>query len=373
MNRIIYIIATLIFITACNHKSEKTEEKVESPTDIVQMNDAQQKMAGIATGHTEIKTVSGGLKVTGRIDVPPQNMVSISFPLGGYLKSTQMLPGMHVAKGEVIAVMEDPQYIQLQQDYLTTKEKLAVAVKEYNRQKELNISKASSDKVFEQSEAEYRTLEITLRSLAEKLSLIGVDAASLNAAAISKAVLLRSPINGFVSKVNVNIGKYVNPTDVLFEIVDPRDIHLALTIFEKDIAGLSIGQRVMASTNNGSKQYLCKIILIGQDVSPDRSIEVHCHFEQYDKALIPGMFMNAEIENNNRQAWALPEEAVVRYGNKEYVFIRQSANSFFMQPVTTGDRENGFIEIKDSLQGKDVVVKGAYAILMKAKNTEEEE
>ena len=63
--------------------------------------------------------------------------------------------------------------------------------------------------------------------------MININPEKLNAENISRYSSVPSPISGFVSKVNVNIGKYVNPADVIFEIVNPTDIHLALDVFEK--------------------------------------------------------------------------------------------------------------------------------------------
>jgi cobalt-zinc-cadmium efflux system membrane fusion protein len=282
---------------------------------------------------------------------------------------------MHVSKGEVIAVMEDQQYIQLQQDYLLAKTKLGFMLNEYNRQKELNLSKASSDKVFQQTESEFISQKITLKSLAEKLKLIGLNPETVNENTISKSINIYSPINGYVTMVNVNIGKYSQPSEVLFELVNPTDIHLALTIFEKDLAQIEIGQKLVAYTNNKpNEKHPCEIILVGHSVSNDRITEVHCHFLDYDKTLLPGMYMNAEIELKKNDAFVLPEDAIVRFENIQYVFVEKDKNNFEMVAVTTGSIENGFIEILDAekLLAKNIVIKGAYSILMKTKNKSEE-
>jgi cobalt-zinc-cadmium efflux system membrane fusion protein len=343
----------------------------------VQLTEAQWKNAGIETGKLEKRDISSSLKLTGSIDVPPQNMVSVSVPLGGYLKSTQLLPGMHVGKGERIAVMEDQQYIQLQQDYLMAKAKLLYAEQEYNRQRDLNQSKASSDKVYEQAQMDFTLQKVLVKALAEKLQLIGMRPDGLDENNLSRSISITSPIDGFVSKVNVNIGKYVNPSDVLFEIVNPGDIHLVLTVFEKDVNMLSAGQQLVAYTNNDQgKKYSCEIILIGKDFSADRSVEVHCHFKHYDKALIPGMFMNAEVRVENKQVDALPVDALVSYQGKQYAFVVKGDKQFEMTEVTTGITENGYTAIgTGDVPGIDsavFVTKGAYTLLMKMKNTSQD-
>jgi len=384
MQQKILAIVILTLLLACNsnkakEETEKTEVKAEIATSetAVSLTSEQVKNADIATAKPEMQYISSTLKVSGQIDVPPQNMVTVSVPMGGYLVNTRLLPGMSVGKGQVIAVVQDQQYIQMQQDYLTARARISFLEKEYQRQKELNESKATSDKQLQQTEADYRTQQATVRGLYERLRLININPDRLSAGSISRSINIYSPISGFVSKVNVSMGKYVTPSDILFEIINPNSIHLALNVYEKDLSKLKIGQKVLAYTNsNPTKKYNCKILLINKDVSADRSAEVHCHFEQWDKDLVPGMFINAEIEQSNYQAYVLPEEAIVNYEKANYVFIAKGNNQFEMIPVETGITQNGLVEIKpgtnNDLLKNNFVTKGAYNLLMKLKNTEDE-
>jgi len=377
MKSIIYLSVITILLTACGEKKPATDntDKAEN-TNIVTLMDAQLKNASILTGKIEQREISSVLKLNGKIDVPPQNMVSISVPLGGYLKSTKLLPGMHVNKGEAIAMIEDQQYIQLQQDYLTAKARIGYLENEYNRQKDLNQSKASSDKVFQQAEAEYRSQQVLISSLAEKLQLIGINVRTISASKISRSVNIYSPITGFVSKVNVNIGKYVSPTEVLFELVNPTDIHLALKVYEKDLDKLYIGQKLVAYTNNQpAKKHEAEILLIGRDLSADRNADVHCHFETYDKTLVPGTYMNAEVQVKNTKAYAIANEAIVQFEGKQYIYKVIGNRQFEMTEVNIGESENGFTEIllptKVMTANAVFVTKGAYSLLMMMKNKAE--
>lgn len=375
-----YIIVAIAFsiLTSCGNKKTETTatEEIHNET-TVELTDAQLNNSEITTGKIEQRNISSLLKVNGKIEVPPQNMVSVSVPMGGYLKSTKLLAGMHISKDEVIAIMEDQQYIQLQQDYLTAKAQFTSIEAEYNRQKELNQSKACSDKVFQTAQTEYLSQKILIKSLAEKLKLIGVNPDNLNENTISKSINIVSPIDGFVSQVKMNIGKYATPTDVLFELVNPADIHLTLTIFEKDLYKISIGQKIFAYNNTQpDKKYTCEIILIGKDVTPERTIQVQSHFEQYDKSLIPGMYMNAEVEVSTNNAFVIPNDGLVRFEGKQYVFTQTDKNKFEMQAVTTQNTELGYTQIifadSTEMRNKTFVTKGAYTLLMKMKNTEEE-
>ncbi|MEQ1625570.1 MAG: efflux RND transporter periplasmic adaptor subunit, partial [Sediminibacterium sp.] len=369
------ILSILLLLQACSSKkAPEASQKAVVPNQVI-LTDAQLKSAGIQTALMQQKEISSILKVSGKIDVPPQNMVSISVPLGGYLKTTKLLPGQHVSKGEAVAVIEGEQYIQLQQDYLTTKEKIGFLQKEYERQRDLNKTQAASDKSFQQAETEFKTQQVLISAYKEKLKLVGINVDKLSENNISRSINIFSPIDGYVSKVNVNIGKYVSPTEVLFELINPTDIHLALKIFEKDIDKLYVGQPLVAYTNNQpKKKHDCEILLIGKDISEDRNTDVHCHFEDYDKTLIPGTYMNAEIAIKNAKAYVLPEEAIVLFEGKQYGFIKNADKDYSMQLLETGTVDKGFVEIlnAEKLASKDFVVKGTYSLLMSLKNKVDE-
>jgi cobalt-zinc-cadmium efflux system membrane fusion protein len=379
-----FILLLLLFsaylFTSCtsNEDAKQSVESNEKNTinQIIHLTPQQLKNSEIAIGKAEQKNTSSVLKVNGKIEVPPQNMISISVPLGGFLKETKLIPGMLIKKGEVIATLEDQQYIQLQQEFLTSKNKLVYLEKEFERQKELNLSKSSSDKIFQEAENNFKEQKIIYKSLSEKLRLIGINPEKLDENNLSRTINLVAPINGFVSLVNVNIGKYVNSSDVLFELINPDDIHLVLTVFEKDVQLIAPGQKLQAFTNNDlTKKFPCEILLIGQNLNSDRSVDVHCHFDSYDKSLIPGMYMNAEIEYNNNDAYVLPDEAIVNYESKHYVFISRTSSDFEMIEVTIGESKDGFSQLLSAteLKNKNVVTKNAYNLLMTLKNRVEEE
>lgn len=371
------IIAASLLIIACSGNKKQEEKKETLKNTVVKLTAEQLKNASIETGKIEKQEISTVLKLNGSIDVPPQNKISVSSPLGGYLKYTKLLPGMIVKKGESIAVMEDVQFIQIQQDYLLAKSKLELAQAEFKRQEELNATKSTSDKQFQMAKNEFETERILVKSLSEKLLLVGINPTYVNENNISRKINIFSPIDGFVSKVNVNIGKYTSPSDVLFELVNIQDIHLNLSVFEKDINTLSIGQLVSTySVDNPDKKYQAKIILIGKEFGANRATEVNCHFEQYDQKLLPGMYMSAEVNVKSKDALVVPNDAIVSWENKQYVFIEIGTNEFEMTPVSLGLKSESTTEIilgKEVNSGAvNVVLKNAYTLLMQLKNKNEE-
>ena len=368
-----------VIYTGCKSVNKKSDAETVTgePAVGIALSDTQMVQGGIVVGAVETGKISSLISVNGTVEVPPQNLVSVSFPLGGYLKNTKLIPGMQVKKGEVIATMENETLVQLQQDYLVTKSKLDFLEKEYQRQLALNQEKINSDKTLQQVTSEYTSQKVMLRAYAEKLRLVSVQPERIDENNITRSVPVYSPINGFVSKVNVNTGKFVLPTDVLFELINPDDIHAALTIFEKDLGKIRIGQQVKVSfVDEPEKQYEAEVILITQHVDEDKAAIAHCHFLNHPRQLLPGMYLRADIAVTQEQAQLVPEEAVVRHTNHEYVFTETAKNQFKMVEVQTGARENGMVEIRsssDSLRDKKIVVKNAFTVLGALMNTAEEE
>jgi membrane fusion protein, heavy metal efflux system len=370
------VIVVLGFGACQNVGKEAVENKNEHEhADVIELSDSQANLAKISTSNLEKTDLSSVIKVTGKIDVPPQNMVAVSAPMSGFLKHTKLLPGLHLKKGEVIAVMEDQSYIQLQEDYLSNEAEMIYSKGEFERQQQLLKGNAGSNKLYEDAKSKYENNLVKRKALSEKLKMLGIQSSQLSASNLSSTIKIVSPIDGYVSKVNVNVGKYVQATEAMFELVNPEDIHLNLTIFESDVHSLYIGQKVYAYNNTQPDIiYPCEIILIGQDVSADRHVEVHCHFEKYDKSLIPGMYMNGEIQSNLKSVYALPEKAIVNFEGKNYVFVETERLHYIMKEVQLGLREFEKVEIVNfsELEGKKVVHEGAYTLLMKLKNSDSE-
>jgi len=350
---------------------------MDTSSEIVTLTSEQVAQAAIVSGTLEEKTLASSLRVNGTIEVPPQNLIAVGVPLGGYLRATPLLEGMRVRKGESIATLEDPQYIQVQQDYLLTQIRSSLLEKEYLRQKELQEKGAGSEKTFDNARAEYMTQQVMKAALEEKLRLAGITPGKISSENISRQIEIRSPITGFVSAVNSHIGKYVAPGEILFELVDPSDIHLTLTIFEKDLAALEPGMAVVSYSNHDTgKRYPARIIQVGRTLSSERAVQVHCHFDRYDPGLLPGMYMHAEIPVNAGSGWVIPEEGIVRFEGRHFVYEETAKNRYVPREIQPRVTAKGLTQLTFSGHNHTAdmryVQRGAYNILMKMKNREEE-
>lgn len=384
LNYITAFMLSLSGLAACTQapKEENKEEvAVEKPNDQVSLSAEQYKLAALETGKLEMRPLSDVIKANGAIDVPPENMVSISAPLGGYIKSSGLLPGQQIRKGQVIATIENPEFIDIQQEYLESKSRFEFLGLEYKRQEQLRKEDVNSSKTFQQVSSEYKMIQARMSGLEQKLSLIGISAKSLQSGKISKTSNLYSPINGYVTLSNATTGKYVNPTDVIFELANKSEMHLALNVYEKDAAKIKVGQTIkFALANETAYSRNAKVFLIGKSTGTEGTVPVHCHLQQAnDAALFPGMYAKALIAATDQTVPALPTQAIVQSDGIDYIFVQTSSSqtkgsTFKMIPIKKGMEQEGYSEVilPDNFdKNATVVLKGAYSLLSAMKNVEE--
>jgi cobalt-zinc-cadmium efflux system membrane fusion protein len=379
------VLFTGILLPACKDKGAVKEEVAapveEKEKDEVVLSNDQYKMAGIETGRIVSRSLSNVIKANGSLDVEPTHLATVSAPLGGYIRSAGLLPGQPVKKGQVLAVIENPEFINLQQEYLEVKAKLEYLELEYKRQEELRKEEVNAAKTLQQVTAELNTMKARINGLEQKLALIGINKDRLQPGKIQRTTNLYAPISGNITTSNVNIGKYVVPSDVLFEIANREDIHLALNVFEKDINAIRPGQNVrfsLASETGYNRQ--ASIYLIGKATGSGGVVPVHCHLtNNRDANLLPGMYTKAVIETGSNPVNALPVKAIVQSEGKDYIFVetgqQKDGRKFKMIPVKRGIEEDGYVEVMlpesfDAAIAR-VVTKEAYAILAAMKNVEE--
>lgn len=376
MKKYITIIVTAALIFSCS-KKEETEAKQTFAVsgDQIALTDLQQKNAGIETKTLGNLNIANKIMLSGQIGVPPQSMSGVSSPSGGIVKLTRFMPGNYVAKGQTLAVVENPELAKLQQDYLQAKSGLSYAQKDYERQKYLNQYQASSSKVTQRALNETQNQNAAVHGIASQLRSYGINAERVNAGNIQKSISVTAPISGYISTVNVSVGQYVSPAEVLYTIINNNVMHLELKVFEKDLGKISMGQQVYAYTNqNPEKKYAATVKVIGKDFAADRSVTVHCDLNDKNELLIPGTFMNAEVEVNAEEGFVIPDDAIVTWENKQYIFEEVKPRTYKMFAVSIGNSENGFTELLnfDSKNARrKFVIKGAYPLLMAIKNVEE--
>ncbi len=384
--KVLFSILICVFVSCNGGKdtgSESNEEVEMLPEDIVELRADQIKFANIETGSIEMQSLSGTLKVSGKVTVAPQNMATVCMPLGGFVKSTSLMPGNAVSKGQTLAILENQEFVDIQQNYLEAKNKLEYAEAEYDRHTALYKDEVYSQENLQQVTADYKNLKAQVKALEQKLALIGINPANLHEDDISRSVVVVSPISGYVKTVNINIGKFVSPSDVLFEIVNSDKLLLELTLFEKDADKVTTGQKIRFFINNETEQHEAIIYQTGKSINDDKTFTVYASVPGVCKNVLPGMYVNAIIEATSNVVTALPSGAIVSFDDKDFIFVFEKDKEENGKPFTEyriievqkGVTDGGFTEIilpeGFNFQSAKVVIKGAYNLLSAKKNAGE--
>ncbi len=385
------VLLSLVMATACKQKpttetvagaaAPKTMTdttgvgKTEEEAGLVELTEAQYQTVGIKLGQFENRTMSELIRVNGSLTVLPGQQVSVSTHYGGILTSASLLAGTPVRQGQTLAVLENPEFIRIQQEYIETHSQRTFQQQEYERQRELSRENVGALKTYQQATAQLGTLNARLGGLRQQLALLGLNPAKLTPESITRTIPVRAPIGGTLTQVNVNRGRYVAANDVLFEIMNTTGLLAELTVFEGDLARLQVGQRVRLSLVGVAGERMGRIKLINREVGSDRTVKVYATLNSpASGSLRPGTFLKALIETGAITEPALPETAIVQSGNSSqiYLFVGKEEHEgqihyqFRPVPVRAGASENGYraVTLPKGVDARaQVVLIGAYDIL----------
>lgn len=297
----IYIASTLgLFLLSCNNPQPASQQEETAPapaTETVAQADSAQQTDAVSSATNVAKSAS----YNGVITVPPQRQATVTLTMGGSIHSTSLLPGSYVRQGEVIATLENPEFIQLQQTYLESAAQAEYLEKEYNRQKMLSEQEAASQKRFQQSKADYLSMKSRMDAAAAQLKLLQVDARQLHDQGIEPYLQVKSPLDGYVTNMKVNLGTYLNAGEPICDIINKGETLLELTAYEKDLDYLQVGSSVEFQVNGmGAQTFEATVITIGQEVDDvNRSLQVYARVKDQNSRFRPGMYVSAKIRKND--------------------------------------------------------------------------
>lgn len=342
------ILLLLCLIASCGGNTKQDghnhdeEEGHGEETLITSLTAEQIKTVGITFGEVEQKQLTETIKVNGVLRVPNNFKANATTLYGGVVKTLNVEFGDNVKKGQVIATISNPQFIQFQEEYLTINSQIVLAEAEMKRQQELADGNAGTKRNLQNATAELSTLKTRQASLKQQLELMGINPSAINNSNLQSALIIKSPINGTVSSVLAKIGSYVDVSFPIVEIVDNNSLHLDLQVFEKDLPKISIGQTVeFTLTNNPVKTYAAKVFSIGSSFeNSSKTIAVHSEVLGEKSGLIDGMNITAMISLNNVTMSAVPNEAIVEADGKSYVFIRTTKPHVEHQHPDNEDEHN---------------------------------
>jgi len=384
------IILTGILLASCSGQKSTDKEKDSSKTEHkekendLELSPEQMKSVGIETGPIEQKNLDAVVKANGQLAVPPQNKADVSILSGGIIGNINVLEGQQVHKGQVLATIKNQDLLKLQQDYLAAKNNFTYVQAEYDRQTQLKAAGAGTGKSFQASEATYNAERSKLTAYESQLQQLGISPNKVNNGHIVNQFPVLSPISGTVGTITANTGAFVQPGTSIMEVVDNSKIHCDLTVFEKDLMSVKVGQKVNFQLTNQDNQVITGVINGVNKSFENESKGVVVHAVINNKAhqnLIPGMYVTALISTGSKLMLAVPVDAVIRSEGKQYIFVttkhdKDGKTIFTKTEVTTGVTELGYIQITPLTAlpaNVQIATKGAFYLQSKAADGAEEE
>ncbi|NCT17898.1 MAG: efflux RND transporter periplasmic adaptor subunit [Flavobacteriaceae bacterium CG_4_8_14_3_um_filter_34_10] len=375
---IVLIFSTFITIS-CTTKKESNEPILIEDNEIsgiVTLTHSQFLSSEMKLGSLSKQVFHNSVKANGIIDVPPENKASVSAYFEGYVKEINLLPGQEIIKGQVLFTLENPNYIQIQEDFLVAKARLGYLKSDYERQKELVKDNVTSQKNYLKAESEYRATLAIYESLKKKLNLMNISPDNITENFIRSTINVVAPISGNITSVQAEKGMYLNPSDIAVTITNTDHLHLELSIFETDFNQVEIGQEIQFSLQNQTNQfYNAKVYLISKSIdAKKRTANVHGHLYENAETNVfaPGMYVEAEIYTKTDSLYALPNEAIVTLENKHYVLLKTNQDAkgvyFEKQEIQIGKSSKGYTEIKKSesiQENSELLIKGAFNLIAK--------
>lgn len=291
---------------------------------LIYLNQLQIENSDIDTGWFSMRNMSDVIQVNGHTKLPPQNQADVSVFSSGMIKSIKVVEGQTVKKGQVLAILESPDFTILQEKYLQSKSKLAYLNKEYNRQVALQTEAINALKKVEEIQSELDIEKARFNSLKRQLAMLKVNAESSTISTIP----IVSPINGNITSVNVKIGSSVSPNSPLFSVIDNSEMHVDLMVYEKDLNKIDIGQKIrFRLTNQSEAEINGTVFNIGKSFENEtKTVAVHAHIDDHDAHLIPGMYVNAFIDISTNMVQSLPNDAIVLAEGRSFIFIMEKEN-----------------------------------------------
>lgn len=368
-----YILFVLVvyFFASCKNKATEIPVGNDTATHTateIQLTPEQVKAIGLETGNIEQRNLNSVLKVNGKLMLPPQNQAQVSMLSGGIVKSIDVQEGNFVQKGSRLATIQNNEIVQLQQDYLENKAQVKYLEADYKRQEELQKDSINAVKTMQQATNELEVAKAKQKGIETKLLLYGINTNSISENNFQNMIGVIAPISGFIHRINITIGKFADANSVLFEILDNRYLHLDLTVFEKDIHKLAVGQKIIfTDANDISHDHPATIYSLDKAfLENQQAIIAHAKIEEKTETLLPGMYVEARILVGNQKVNALPNDAIVNNGDEHYIYIQTKSNNYRQVAVKTGASDMGYTEIiplEEIPAGTKIVIKGAYYLL----------
>lgn len=316
----------------------------------VKLDAKARQLAGVQTATVARKPLAKEIKTTGKIALSETGRTYITSRVEGRVEELYVnADGEYIAPGQPIASVYSPNYIAAQEEYL-------LALDSVNK-----LRGASRDIV----QLNNRLLEAAKR----KLILLGIPEGDIehlsHTRKVSNYTTVRAQYGGTVMEKSVLPGAYIMPGDKLYTLSDLSTVWLYADLYEKDIAGVQVGQPVQVIAGAYPGQAFSGVVTFINPVVEDatRTVKVRVELPNSEGKLKPNMFVSAAISTPLGESLAIPASSLLDTGTRKVVYVVQSEDTFVKRDITTGQEADGYIQVLSGLQpGEQVVTAATFLI-----------
>ncbi|MBZ9630410.1 efflux RND transporter periplasmic adaptor subunit [Salegentibacter sp. LM13S] len=337
-----------------NSPETETPKVEEGGMRRLHLSDLKFNSLGIKLDTLTKNALSGTVEANGQLEVPPQYEATVTAILGGNVTSIKVIEGDKVKKGQTLAYLSHPNLTKIQSDYISAYSRMQFLEKEFDRQKRLYEAQVGSGKTFQQTQSDYQSVKGEVRAFESQLRQLNLNASRVRNGELYEYIPVVSPIDGYIEKVLVQMGQFVEPQTSMFLVIDNEHVHADLMVFEKDVHKVKIGQKISFTLESvPGSNLIGEIYSVGKKFEQNpKAIHIHAEIENKDEKLIPGMYIKGEIRTGEEAVLALPEEAVIEEEGNPYIFTAQKTDKngktaweFKTVEVRIGITEDGWVEI----------------------------
>jgi cobalt-zinc-cadmium efflux system membrane fusion protein len=338
------------------------------------------KTLDVQTVEVQVQSVSQTLLAYGTFVTPWNRHAYISSPLTGRIVEFHVSPGQTVRAGQILAEVDSPALELLVLELSSAQTELELSSKLVESMESTNKSGGIAGIRFLEAQAKLqqdraaveigRAKWLGLRLPSESLE----EILRLAQKAKSPRLAISSPIDGIVTHSDLSVGKVVDPTEHLLEVLDPQTVWLKIGILEKDLSAVAEGQSFnLTLTAYPGETFRGTIDALGQFLDPKTHLGTAwatlSNDSISDPRFLPGMSGQIRLEVGGRsEKLVLPLSSVVRDGAERFVLVEeeqtQAASSFQKQTVVLGRRTGEFIEVNGGnlFPGDRVVTRGSHEL-----------
>lgn len=361
----------VLFVAGCgNDEALPAKEAKPEPVEGNHVTIKPEMTSRIRIGYPELIDITDRLQVPSQIEVNEHGLLShVSTYVTGRIIEVYAMLGDRVEAGAVLARISSPELTQAQLAYLSASSQTRLAEKAAERAHHLLGAEVIAVAELERRESELQVSRAELEAARDHLRLLGVDGDALRDLAkqghILPSVAIRTSTAGIVIERKIVVGQVVEPADRMFTVADLSTVWAVGNVPEQVARNVKAGQQVEIHIPAlGDASFDAVIVFVADLVNPlTRTVEVKTEVDNPQLKLKPSMLATMHINDNPHKSLVVPEGAVVREGNRDYVFLVQGNSRFLRVPVELGPKVGDMHPlIKGLALEQSIVVDGAFVL-----------